>query len=76
MVRGAQQNAAQSQEISRYLEVNDLARSLLLDLIGAGPAGGQNVGSLSRLTLMHKVAPGSKNSAALVQTLQHGKLIF
>ena len=67
------QNAPQSQEIPGHLEIDDLPRPVGLELVGTDPTRGQDIGGLSRLALMHHIAPRDEGPAALVQPFKHGQ---
>ena len=50
VVRGAEQDRPQAQEIARNLEIDDLPRATAQDLVGTGPARGDDEGALISLT--------------------------
>jgi hypothetical protein len=73
VVRGAQQHAAQAEEVTGHLEIDDLAGSIGLDLVGANPSAREDVGGLIRLPLVHHVPSRAEGPSALVKPLEHGE---
>ena len=69
MIRGAEQDAAQPEEVAGNLEIDNLTGSAGQKLIGAHPAIGEDKGRLSRLALTHQIHPCVESPAALVEYL-------
>ena len=69
-----EQDAAQPQKIARYLEIDDLARAVRLNLARADPAGRENIRGLVGLALVHQIPPGDEGSATTEQSLEHREL--
>ena len=74
VIGGVQQDTAQPEKIAGDLEIDDLARSVRLDLVGTNPPFREDIGRLIGLPLMHEIAPRDKRPAPLVQTFQDRKL--
>lgn len=64
LVRGAEQDRPQTEEIARNLDTHDSPRAAGQDLVGTGPAPGENTGRLTGLSLMHHGVLGGKSAAA------------
>ena len=74
VIGGAEQDAAQPEEIARDLEVDDLPFSVGQDLVGTGPAIGQDEGRGILLTLVDHLVPGQKAATAPVEPCKRFKI--
>ena len=70
MIGGAKEDAAQTQEIARDLEIHDLSPAIGQQLEGTGPAVGQNVCPRVRLPFVDHLVPRLKDPAAPVEACQ------
>ena len=74
VVRRAEQDAAQPQEITWNLEIDNLTCPVREQLVGAHPAISEDIGRLSHLALADQIHSRSKCPAALINSLERSQL--
>jgi hypothetical protein len=75
MIRGAEQHRSQPQEISGYLEINDLPRATGKQFVRTHPARRQDITGLVGLALVNHVSPCGKYLSSPMQFVQRGHLL-
>jgi hypothetical protein len=69
-----QDNAAQTEEVARYLKINDSTLTVVQKFVRKCPTGNKYKSRLVRLPLMHQIAAGQEGAPTLVQALENAEL--
>ena len=70
VVGGAKQDRAQAEKVARNLEVDDLARAVGQQLVGADPSVREDVGGRMGLALVDEIAPRDEAAAPPMQAVE------
>ena len=74
MIGGSQQHAAQSDEVTREPDIDDLPPTIWQQLVAAGPPFLQDEGPLAGLALVHQFRAGGDRSMFGFELAQGGTL--
>ena len=74
MIGGAQQDAAQADDVAWDREVDHLPPAVRQQLVGAGPAVLEDVGVMPCLPLADQVGAGGNETATLLEPANNGQL--